>query len=159
MILISAHTDTNFKKVNLQIEGKYYKGYLDNYVGVYSVMKAYFSGEINFDYVRIELTYGEEIDMAGAKGVAEDVTKNDLVIVVDVTGTPTDKDFVIEKCKSEKVRKFLQETLSDFNYDLYEGCPDPISNKDEIEVYKQKTDNYFFLVLPCTGGDYNRTVV
>ena len=102
MIIISAHADTNFKKVNLQIEGDYYKGYLDNYVGVYAVMKAYFSGKMNFDYVRVELTYGEEIDMAGAKKVAEEITNDDLVIVVDVTATPTKKDFVIEKCESKK---------------------------------------------------------
>lgn len=155
MIIISAHADTNFKNVKLTVEDDYYKGYLDNYVGVFAVMKAYFSGEINFDHVRVELTYGEETDMEGAKQVAKEVTADDLVIVVDVTATPTDKDFVIEKCKSSNVRDFLKDTLAGFSYDLYEGCPDPVSNMDEVEVYKRKTENYFFLGLPCIGGDYN----
>jgi len=155
MIFISAHSDTNFKKVRLNIDGECYKGYLDNYIGVYAVMKAYFSGSISFEYVRLELTYGEEVNMEGAKQVAKEVTSNDLVIVVDVTATKTNKDFVIEKCKSKKVNKFLEDILIDFNYDLYEGCPDPVSNVDEVEVYKHKTKNYFFLGLPCTGGDYN----
>lgn len=159
MIFISAHSDTNFKKVRLNIDGECYNGYLDNYIGVYAVMKAYFSGEISFEYVRLELTYGEEVDMEGARQVAKDVTSNDLVIVVDVTATPTDKDFVIEKCKSKKVKKFLDDILGDFKYDLYEGCPDPVSNVDEVEVYKHKTKNYFFLGLPCFGGDYNSVEV
>jgi len=159
MIFISAHADTNYKRVNLEIENEYYKGYLDNYVGVFVAMKAFFSGEINFDYVRMELTPDEEIDMRGAKEVAKEITKDDLVIVIDVTGTNTDKDFVIEKAKSENVRKFLNETLINFNYDIYEGCPDPISNIDEVEVYKKKTSNYFFLGLPCIGGDYNSVEV
>jgi len=159
MIIISAHSDTNFKTVKLSIDGDYYKGYLDNYVGVYAAMKAYFSGEIGFEHVRLDLTYGEETDMEGAKLVAKDVTGNDLVIVVDVTATSTNKDFVIEKCKSKKVKQFLEDTLVDFNYDLYSGCPDPISNIDEVEVYKHKTNNYFFLGLPCSGGNYNNVEV
>lgn len=159
MLVISAHSDTNFKKINLLIEGDYYNGYLDNYVGVYAVMKAYFSGKINFDYVRVELTYGEETDMEGAKKVSEEITGDDLVIVVDVTATPTTKDFVIEKCESKEVKIFLEKTLFDFSYDLYKHCPDPVSNKDEVDIYKQKTDNYFFLGLPCKGGDYNRDAV
>ncbi|MEO8210666.1 MAG: hypothetical protein ABI840_08885 [bacterium] len=159
MIIISAHADTNFKNVKLTVEDEYYKGYLDNYVGVFAVMKAYFSGEINFDYVRVELTYGEETDMEGAKQVSKNVKVDDLVIVVDVTATPTDTDFVIEKCKSDKVRKFLEDTLTDFRFDLYKGCPDPVSNMDEVDIYKRKTDNYFFLGLPCSGGDYNLDVV
>lgn len=157
MIIISAHSDTNYKRVNLEIEGEYYKGYLDNYVGVYTAMKVFFSGEVNFDYVRIELTPDEEIDMRGARMVAKDVKKHDLVIVIDVTGTETDKDFVIEKCKSHDLRKFLVSTLDGFSYDIYEDCPDPVSNEDEVEVYKHKTDQYFFLGLPCHGGDYNFT--
>jgi hypothetical protein len=157
MIIISAHSDTNYKRVNLEVEGDCYKGLLDNYVGVYTAMKAFFSGEINYDYVRIELTPDEEIDMRGARMVAKEVTRHDLVIVIDVTGTDTDKDFVIEKCKSPVLRKFLEETLDGFSYDIYEDCPDPVSNEDEVEVYKHRTEFYFFLGLPCHGGDYNFT--
>lgn len=159
MIIISAHSDTNFKKVKLQTTADSYNGYLDNYVGVYAAMKAYFSGDISFDYVRMELTYGEETGMSGAKEVAREVTNNDLVIVMDVTGTPTVKDFVVEKCKSDRVENFLRKTLKGFHFDLYKDCPDPISNMDEIEVYKKKTDNYFFLGIPCKGGDYNLKTV
>ena len=159
MILISAHSDTNFKTTKLRRENGYYVGYLDNFVGVYAAMKAYFSGELDYDYVRVELTYGEEIDFAGALEVAEDVQKDDLVIVMDVTATPTDKDLVIEKAASQQVRDFLAETLTGISYDLYEECPDPVSNSDEVEVYKHKSDYCFFLGLPCSGGDYNSVEV
>lgn len=159
MIIISAHADTNFKKVELKIDGQNFKGYLDNYVGVYSVMKAFFSGQMSSKDVRVELTYGEETDMEGAKQIAKQVKRDDLVIVVDVTSTPTEKDFVIEKCRSEKVKEFLKRSLEGFSYDIYKDCPDPVSDMDEVEVYKKKTDHYFFLGLPCTGGDYNSDVV
>lgn len=155
MILVSAHSDTNFKTTILRVEGDSYIGYLDNFVGVYAAMKAYFSGQLDYEYVRIELTYGEEVDFAGAKEVAEDVQKDDLVIVMDVTATPTDKDIVLEKAASPVVRQFLEETLDGFSYDMYEGCPDPVSDSDEVEIYKHKSDYCFFLGLPCTGGDYN----
>lgn len=155
MILVSAHSDTNFKTTKLRVEDGKYIGYLDNFVGVYAAMKAYFSGELDHEFVRIELTYGEEIDFAGAIEVSADVQKDDLVIVMDVTATPTDKDIVIEKAASPIVRKFLEETLTGFSYDMYEGCPDPVSNSDEVEVYKHKSDYCFFLGLPCEGGDYN----
>ena len=81
MIIISAHSDTNYKRVDLEIEGDCYKGLLDNYVGVFVAMKAFFSGEINYDYVRIELTPDEEIDMRGAELVAEEVIETYGVIV------------------------------------------------------------------------------
>lgn len=157
MIIISAHADTNYKRVSLIIEGEDYVGFLDNYVGVYAAMKAFFSGQINFDYVRLELTPDEEIDMRGAREVAKEVSKEDLVIVIDVTGTPTDKDFVIEKCASEKVSSFLNDVLSGFSYDIYKDCPDPVANMDETDVYRHKTEYCFFLGLPCSGGDYNFT--
>lgn len=113
MIIISAHSDTNYKRVDLEIEGDCYKGLLDNYVGVFVAMKAFFSGEINYDYVRIELTPDEEIDMRGAKLVAKEVTKEDLVIVVDVTGTETDKDFVIENANRQRSENFWEIFLTD----------------------------------------------
>lgn len=155
MIFISAHSDTNFKHVVLKSDNTHYTGHLDNFVGVYSVLKSYFSGEINFPYVRVELTYGEETDFAGALEVAEDIEETDLVIVVDVTGTPTEKEFVIEKAANPIVREFLNDVLKKFSYDIYEGCPDPISNLDEVEIYKAKSPYCFFLGIPCTGGDYN----
>ncbi|HAY33859.1 MAG TPA: M28 family peptidase [Ignavibacteria bacterium] len=155
MIFISAHADTNYKNVSLRIDGDDYVGLLDNYVGVFAAMKAFFSGEIDFVYVRMELTPDEEIDMRGAQEVAKEVSREDLVIVIDVTGTPTEKDFVIEKCRSERVRNFLKETLKEFSYDIYEDCPDPVANMDETDVYKHRTKYYFFLGLPCRGGDYN----
>lgn len=159
MIFISAHSDTNYKHVKLKRDDEFYIGHQDNYVGVYSVMKAYFSGQLDHKHVRVELTYGEETDFEGALEVAEKIKKNDLVIVVDVTATPTKKDFVIEKCKSPIVQHFLTDTLKNYKYDLYKDCPDPVSNLDEVEIYKNKTKHYFFLGLPCEGGDYNLEAV
>lgn len=155
MIIVSAHSDTNFKKSVAKISDESYVGFLDNYVGVYAAMKALFSGEIKTEEVRIELTYGEEKGLLGAKELAHEINKDDLVIVIDVTGTATEKDFVIEKCKSDKLENFLRQTLDGMKYDLYKECPDPISDQDEVEVYKYKSDYTFFLGLPCVGGDYN----
>lgn len=155
MIFISAHSDTNFNKSVVKITDGSYVGFLDNFVGVYAAMKALFSGEIKTEEVRIELTYGEEKGLIGAKEIAPEIQINDLVVVIDVTGTPTDKDIVIEKCKSDKLEKFLNETLDGMEYDLYKDCPDPISDQDEVEVYKHYSNYTFFLGLPCVGGDYN----
>ncbi|MGC8832841.1 MAG: hypothetical protein ACP5R4_02210, partial [Armatimonadota bacterium] len=130
-------------------------GHLDNFSGVYAVMKAYFSGRLNQDYLRIELTYGEEVDMAGAKQVLETLAPEDVVAVVDVTGTSTDKDFVIEKCRRDALREFLGKALCSLSFDIYADCPDPVSTHDEADVYFQKCENVFFLGIPITGGDYN----
>jgi len=159
MILISAHSDTNFKHVSLKSDKEHYTGHLDNFVGVFAVLNSYFSGEINFPFVRVELTYGEEEDFAGAIEVAEDIEESDLIIVVDVTGTATEKDFIIEKAKNPLIREFLADILKEFSYDIYEDCPDPISDLDEIEIYKSKSPYYLFLGIPCTGGDYNKIEV
>ena len=50
-----------------------YYGHMDNFGGVYAVMKAYFSGKLPQKGVRIEVTYGEETDMEGAKEVARTI--------------------------------------------------------------------------------------
>ncbi len=79
--------------------------------------------------------------------------------MVDVTGTPTKKDLVIEKCADPRTRKFLEKTLKGMKFDLYEDCPDPIADSDESDVYVKKCPHTFFLGIPCTGGDYNAGVV
>ena len=122
-------------------------------------MNAYFSGRMNLPRIRIELTYGEETDMEGAYNVLATLLKDDCVIVVDVTGTPTNRDFVIEKCSSEKMQALVQNSLEGLSYDLYADCPDPVANEDECDVYKEKLQNVFFLGIPCTGGDYNEHAV
>ena len=159
-LLISGHADTGFRTHRLaKLPGGILEGHLDNFVGVYTVMKAYFSGLMNRDRVRIELTCGEETDMSGAVEVARGLSPHDLVVVVDVTGTPTDRDFVIEKCSEPRLAEFLKGCLKGLRYDLYDFCPDPISNVDETEVYSQRCPHVCFLGLPVWGGDYNRGVV
>lgn len=156
MLVISCHADTGFDFHSLaRTDEGMVKGHLDNFAGVYAVMNAYFSGGLHYDYVRIELTYGEEVDFAGAYQVRKNLRKNDMVLVVDVTGTPTDKDFTIEKCKNKVLRKFLRDCLQDMSFDLYKGCPDPIANSDEVDVYSKKCPYVCGLYIPCFGGDYN----
>lgn len=155
MLIFSCHADTNFDSHSLLHQGDSYHGHMDNFVGVYGVMKAYFSGRILGEHTRIELTYGEEVDMEGAREVAETLNKDDTVIIVDVTGTPTTKDVVIEKCKHVVMQDYLKKALNGLSYDLYEDCPDPISCFDETDVYSQVTPYCCFLGIPCQGGDYN----
>jgi hypothetical protein len=108
ILLISCHADTGFKTHRLSIDknGSYF-GHLDNFIGVYAVMQAYFSGKMNYGNTRIELTYGEEDGMEGAYKVLKSLHKNDVAIVVDVTGIPTKKDITIEKCSNKWMKNFI----------------------------------------------------
>ena len=159
-LVISCHADTGFKTHQLSIDksGSYF-GHLDNFIGVYAVMQAYFSGKINYDNVRIELTYGEEDGMEGAYKVLKTLHKNDVVIVVDVTGIPTAKDITIEKCSDKWMQNFINGALAGMSYDLFEDCPDPIADEDESDVYREKLGRVCFLGIPCYGGDYNEEMV
>lgn len=160
MLIFSCHSDTGFEYHSLRkLENGLVEGHLDNFVGVYSMMKAYFSGRITGDQVHIELTYGEEDDFEGAYELAESISGDDVVIVVDVTATPTTKDIVFEKCRNEKLQKFIAKALDGMSYDLYEDCPDPVSDSDETDVYSEKTSYTCFLGVPVFGGDYNEGVV
>jgi hypothetical protein len=157
MLIISCHSDTGFLNHSLKDLGNgYVQGHLDNFAGVYSVMKAYFSGRLNQDYVRIELTWGEETgDYGGAMEAIERLNPHDVVVVLDVTATETNADFVFEKCADRDVREYLAETLEGMSFEIYEDCPDPVSCYDETDVYRGKCARTFFLGVPCTGGDYN----
>jgi len=155
VLVISCHADTGFANHSMSHKGDCYHGHMDNFVGVYGVMKAYFSGRITNDHTRIELTYDEEVDMMGAQEVARTLTDKDTVIIVDVTATPTSKDLVIEKCKHEHMQSYMSKALEGLSYDLYADCPDPVSCYDETDIYTQVTPYCCFLGLPCMGGDYN----
>lgn len=155
-LVISCHADTGFASHRLRLnEAGNYFGHLDNFLGVYAVMEAFFSGWLDFEHVRIELTQGEEVDMSGALEAAATVAPWDVVVVVDVTATPTESDLVIEKCASEPMQRLVVEALAGLSYDLYPDCPDPVSTSDECDVYREVTENVFFLGLPVWGGDYN----
>lgn len=51
------------------------------------------------------------------------------------------------------------EALRGLSYDIYEGCPDPVADEDESDVYREKVKRVCFLGIPCTGGDYNAGMV
>ncbi len=158
-LVISCHADTGFHSHQLVREQGCFIGHLDNFAGVYAVMNAFFSGRLQSEMVRIELTYGEETDMEGARMVLSSLSDDDTVIVVDVTGTVTDRDMVIEKCKSARMREFICAALDGMSFVIYENCPDPIADEDETDVYRERLENVFFLGIPCTGGDYNEGIV
>ncbi len=159
-LVISCHSDTGFRNHSLQIDnnGDYY-GHLDNFIGVHAVMNAYFSGKLVYSNIRIELTYGEETDMEGAYEVLETLNPDDTVIVVDVTGAKTESDITIEKCSEPGLKQFVINALQGLSFDLYEGCPDPVAQEDECDVYKERLRKVCFLGIPCTGGDYNAGMV
>jgi hypothetical protein len=156
MLVISCHADTGFKahRLTRRPRGVVY-GHLDNFAGVYAVMQGYFSGRMNKDYVRIELTEGEETDFSGAYRVLRTLDPDDMVIVVDVTGTETRQDFTVEKCEEKSLQRFLRRTLRGLKFDLFAGCPDPVCSQDETDVYRERCSRVCFLGIPCTGGDYN----
>lgn len=160
MLIFSVHSDTGFPSHSLKrLDNGLLEGQMDNFVGVYSMMKAYFSGRMTSENVRIELTYDEEGEFAGAYEVLDTLSADDVVIVVDVTGTPTEAGFVFEKCRDPRLRGFLRKALDGMSFDMYEDCPDPVSTSDEVDVYSQKCALTCFLGVPLFGGDYNAGAV
>ncbi len=159
-LIFSCHADTGFRshRLNVDKNGDYY-GHLDNFIGVFALMNAYFSGQLDYPDIRIELTYGEETDMEGAYEVMDSLHSYDTVIVIDVTGAETNSDITIEKCSDPGMKTFIIEALRGLSYDLYEGCPDPVADEDESDVYREKVKRVCFLGIPCTGGDYNAGMV
>lgn len=158
--VVSCHADTGFRSHRLKrTEDGMCFGHLDNFAGVHAVMNAYFSGRMDLPNVRIELTYGEETEMEGAYEVLDTLSASDVVVVVDVTGTQTNKDITIEKCRSRKVQSFVKVALANLSYDLYEGCPDAVTDEDECDVYTEELEHVFFLGIPCHGGNYNDDLV
>jgi hypothetical protein len=155
--VVSCHADTGFRSHRLRrLPDGTIEGHLDNFAGVHAVMTAYFSGRLDLPRVRIELTHGEEVDMAGAREVAATLGPDDLVVVVDVTGADTGALLGIEKCAAPALQAFVRSALGDLSYSLSAGCPDPVSDLDECDVYAGVVNRCFFLGIPCTGGDYNR---
>lgn len=155
-LVFSCHADTGFDSHRLRrLPGGVVYGQLDNFAGVYAVMGAYFSGRMDLDGVRIELTYGEETGMDGAYEVLDTLSPEDVVVVVDVTGIPTSKDFTVEKCRAPWMRAFVRRALEGLSYELHEDCPDPVADEDECDVYVEKLENVCFLGVPVSGGDYN----
>lgn len=156
MLVFSCHADTGFGAHSLKrLNDGLMQGQLDNYIGVYSMMKAYFSGRLDKDNVRVELTYDEEGEFAGAYEVLETLSEDDVVFVVDVTATPTTADVVFEKCSDPELQGFIRKALDGLSYDLYDYCPDPVSSSDESDVYMEKLRRVCFLGVPVFGGDYN----
>lgn len=158
-LVISCHADTGFRAHRLRVEGREVVGHLDNFAGVHAVMKAYFSGGLDLDGVRIELTPDEETDMAGARKVLRTLSPGDVVAVVDVTGAPTTADITIEKCADPALQRFVRGALRGLSFELFAGCPDPVADADECDVYQKKLKRVFFLGIPCRGGDYNKGTV
>jgi hypothetical protein len=155
--VISCHADTGFRSHRCGREdgGKIYYGHMDNFAGVRAVMDAYFSGGLDQEGVRIELTYGEETDFGGAKAVRKTLSPEDTVVVVDVTGARTRADITIEKCADPETMRFVRKALAGMRVEVHAGCPDPVSDSDETDVYRGRCRRVFFLGIPCSGGDYN----
>ena len=159
-LIFSCHADTGFRSHRLRIDKNGdYLGHLDNFVGVFALMNAYFSGKLDHPGIRIELTYGEETDMEGAIRVMDTLHSYDTVIVIDVTGAETGSDITIEKCSDPGMQFFIKEALKGISYHLYEGCPDPVADEDESDIYREKVTKVCFLGIPCSGGDYNSEMV
>jgi hypothetical protein len=160
MFVISCHADTGFRAHRLtRLSGGIVEGHLDNFVGVHAVMMAYFSGRLCGPNIRIELTHDEEVDMAGAREVRATLDPTDTVLVVDVTAAPVPIDFTIEKCAEPDMRRFVRGALRGMRYRMYAGCPDPVAQCDESDIYRTRCRRVCFLGIPCRGGDYNAGVV
>ncbi|MCX6068605.1 MAG: hypothetical protein NT121_23140 [Chloroflexi bacterium] len=82
-LVISCHADTGFESHSLQrSDGGVVYGELDNFIGVFAVMRAYFSGRLNQPYLQLALTHGEEEDFAGTFEELNGLNKRDVVLVV-----------------------------------------------------------------------------
>ena len=73
------------------------------------MMQAYFSGKLPTKRIRCHITYGEEgedelgIDFKGAREILRTLNKNDVVIVIDVTGIPSRSFDLIQKENFENI--------------------------------------------------------
>jgi hypothetical protein len=160
MLVISCQADTRFREHRLEkLPGGVLSGHLDNFAGVHAVMLAYFSGRLLSAGVRIELTYGEETGFTGAYEVLQTLRGWDVVVVVDVSGSPTDKDFVVEKCSHPRMRQLVVKALAGMSYDLHADCRDPVCGLDESDVYRDACPMTCFVGVPVVGGDYNAGIV
>lgn len=159
MIAFSCHADTNFSSHSLIKKDQGYLGYLDNFAGVFATMRAYFSGQFLGEHARIVLTDHEETTFGGALELRDQLSPEDVVVVVDVTGIIGDWDFTIEKCANPWSRNFIEKALKGLNYKVFENSPDPIAEEDEVDIYIEKCPKTFFLGVPCANGDYNREPV
>jgi hypothetical protein len=155
--VISCHADTGFRshRCAKEARGKLVYGHMDNFAGVRAVMEAFFSGRLDSENLRIELTYGEETDFGGARAVRRSLSPHDTVVVVDVTAAKTRADITIEKCADPETGVFVRKALAGMRVEVFEGCPDPVSDSDETDIYRGHARRVFFLGIPCTGGDYN----
>ena len=142
-LVVSCHADTGFPSHRLRRLKGTVTGHLDNFVGVHAVMNAYFGGGMDAPNLRIELTYGEEQCLLGAYEVLETLSLDDVVVVVDVTATPTERDLVIEKCASPGMQAFVRAALEGLSYELHAGCPDPVSDCDETDAYRERLESVF----------------
>lgn len=147
-IVFVAHGDTNFKNVFVKKTDDRYYGHMDNFMGVHCLMTALWSGRLPEKGVRIEITYGEEddtydntgtiVDFAGARNVMQTLGPNDLVVVIDVTGTPAEnEDFLIEKCSNCQLKAFVRQALEPIEkkhpYKIYDG----INFMKLLVIYKE----------------------
>lgn len=168
-IFFVCHGDHNFDVVKCTLDGSTWTAHMDNLLGVYTCLQAYFSGKLPTDCCNIQITYGEEkstvdkhgnmVGFAGAREVMETITEDDLIVVVDVTSLPEKYkgfDFSIEKCQNPVLGEFLRETFKeDFKYDIFEYTPDTEAFEDETDAFIEVTKNVFFFGVVVWGGDYN----
>jgi hypothetical protein len=159
MLVISCHADTCQISHWCEKRGGRFRGYLDNFAGVHAVASAYFSGRWKGRHLRVEFTHGEERGMLGAREVRRTLRPHDTVAVVDVTGAATRADFTVEKCADPSLAAFLGRALGGMRYELFSGCPDPVSDSDETDVYRTRCRRVFFVGIPVAGGDYNEKPV
>lgn len=111
MILISAHGDLAKEFVRgrtIQDLGEYYRGALDNALGVYIVTKALFEQGFPED-VEVEFTDGEEIDFLGAfKYGMKHRRYADMALAVDVTVQPAKYAITVENFIHKKTEKLVK---------------------------------------------------
>jgi hypothetical protein len=58
-IIFVCHGDHNFDTVKCSLNGDVWTGHMDNLLGVYTCMQAYFSGKMPHNCCNIRVTYGE----------------------------------------------------------------------------------------------------
>lgn len=161
MILISAHGDLAKEFTcgrTIEDLGEYYKGALDNVLGIYVVTRALFEVGLPKD-VAIEFTDGEETDFLGAFKYGMKHRKyTDMALAVDVTVQSSKYAITIENFIHKKTEKLVRKIFKgqEANYPIkyiprLKGCD------DEASAYRLLGIPSLSVGIPieCSSGKYH----
>ena len=107
MLIISCHADTGFESHSMFYKGDSYYGHMDNFVGVYGVMKAQYSQEVAEAAVTMSASkksIAAAIKASGADGSQKSQNERVLVEVRAEGGSERKTSIVVDEHKKKETK-------------------------------------------------------